>query len=357
GVHALAAMGRSGVVQTVRVVLELPPGASAFDDAGWRATARLDSVLAADPRVARTRSLPALLPGGAPASLLPLIPGDVRAVFVSRDERAALVELVPREGIAPADLTTLVLSLRSADAARLTGLADARLAVGGLPAFNADYESAIAGRTPLVVALVLGGTFVVLLVGFRSVLVPLKAIALNLVSVGGAFGAVTLVFQDGHGARLVGLAAPLDGTFPAVPLLVFCIVFGLSMDYEVFLVSRVAEARRAGAGERDALAEGMARTGRVITSAAAIMIVVFAAFTVGDFVLMKILGFALAVAVLLDATVVRAALGPALLALAGRWNWWPGHERRGDNRSAGAADFAEGRGYDRSGRAPTALSS
>ncbi|HWJ24267.1 MAG TPA: MMPL family transporter [Gemmatimonadaceae bacterium] len=322
GVHALAAAGRSGVVQTVRVVVELPRDVSALDGDGWRGIARLDSALAADPRIARTRSLPGLLRGN--AALVPYVPGDVRGSFVGRDERVALVEAVPREGVEPGELTTLVRSLREADAARLTGVAGARLAVGGLPAFDADYESAIAACTPRVVGLVVGGTFVVLLIGFRSVLVPLKAIALNLVSVGAAFGAVTLVFQDGHGARLVGLAAPLDGTFPAVPLLVFCIVFGLSMDYEVFLVARVAEARRGGAGESEALAEGMARTGPVITSAAAIMIVVFAAFTLGDFVLMKILGFALAVAVLLDATIVRAALGPALLALAGRWNWWPG---------------------------------
>ena len=167
-------------------------------------------------------------------------------------------------------------------------------------------------------------TLVVLFLSFRSLLVPLKAVLLNLLSVSGAFGALVLVFQDGHGARLLGLARPLDGVFPIVPALVFCVVFGLSMDYEVFLVARVAEARRAGLSEDEALGEGLARTGPVITSAAAIMIAVFAAFTLGEFVLLKMLGFALAVAVLLDATVIRMAIGPALLRLAGRWNWWPG---------------------------------
>jgi RND superfamily putative drug exporter len=107
-------------------------------------------------------------------------------------------------------------------------------------------------------------------------------------------------------------------------LLVFCIVFGLSMDYEVFLISRVAEARRRGAPEGAALVTGVGRSGRVITSAASIMVVVFGAFALGDFVLVKILGVALAAAVVLDATLVRLAVGPALLALAGRWNWWPG---------------------------------
>ena len=328
GVSVLRAAGRSGVVQTVRVVLELPPGQSVLGADGWRAAWRLDRALAADPRVARVRSLPGLLPGDGSLPpgpvMLGLIPADVRATFVSRDERAALLEVVPAEDVAPADLTALVASLRASGPARLADLPGGRVLVGGLPAFNADYEGAIAARAPLVVALVVGGTLLALLVGFRSLLVPLKAVALNLLSVAAAFGAVVLVFQDGLGVRLLGLDGPLDGTFPAVPLIVFCVVFGLSMDYEVFLVARVAEARRRGLGETEALAEGMARTGGVITSAAAIMIAVFGAFTLGGFVLVKILGFALAAAVLLDVTVVRVALGPALLALAGRWNWWPG---------------------------------
>jgi RND superfamily putative drug exporter len=140
------------------------------------------------------------------------------------------------------------------------------------------------------------------------------------------------VFQDGHGAALVGLEAGMGGLFPALPVLVFCIVFGLSMDYEVFLVARVAEARNAGMGDADAIAEGLARTGGMITSAAAIMIVVFGAFMLGDFLMIKVLGFALATAVLLDATVVRMAIGPALLSLAGKWNWWPGDRAAGRQR-------------------------
>ena len=166
-------------------------------------------------------------------------------------------------------------------------------------------------------------TLLALFAAFRSLLVPLKAVLLNLLAVAGAFGALVLVFQDGHGLAWLGMEAPLDGVFPIVPPLVFCTVFGLSMDYEVFLVARVAEARRSGMSDDDALAEGLARTGGVITSAAAIMIAVFASFALGDFVLVKMLGFTLAVAVLLDATVIRVAIGPALLRLAGRWNWWP----------------------------------
>jgi RND superfamily putative drug exporter len=147
---------------------------------------------------------------------------------------------------------------------------------------------------------------------------------LNLLSVGAAFGALVLVFQDGHGVSLFGLAGPTGSVFPIIPVLVFCIVFGLSMDYEVILVARVAEARRGGLNESDAIAEGLARTATVITSAAAIMIVVFAGFALGAFLPIKMLGFALSVAVAIDAIVVRMVIGPALLRLAGRWNWWPG---------------------------------
>jgi RND superfamily putative drug exporter len=144
------------------------------------------------------------------------------------------------------------------------------------------------------------------------------------VSVSAAFGALVLVFQDGHGSRLLGVPGGTGSIFPLVPIVAFAIVFGLSMDYEVFLVARVLEARRAGMSEADAIPEGMARTAGLITSAAAIMIVVFAAFTAGSFLVVKMIGFTLATAVLVDATLVRIVIGPALLRLAGDWNWWPG---------------------------------
>ncbi len=125
----------------------------------------------------------------------------------------------------------------------------------------------------------------------------------------------------------VGFLGVPEGTgsvFPIVPIVAFAIVFGLSMDYEVFLVARVLEARRSGLSELEAIPEGMARTAGLITSAAAIMIVVFAAFTFGNFLVVKMIGFTLAVAVFIDATLVRIVIGPALLRVAGDWNWWPG---------------------------------
>jgi RND superfamily putative drug exporter len=256
--------------------------------------------------------------------LASLLPADVATTFVSNDGSTTVLEVVPTNAASPNALVDLVVRLRAAGAAELSGVGEARMLVGGIPAFNADYRGALTGRFAMLAAIVVVATLIVLSVALRSIVIPLKAVLLNLLSVGAAFGAMVLVFGDGVGIHLLGHDAPPGGTFPMIPVLVFCIVFGLSMDYELFLVSRIMEARRSGATDSDAIVEGVAGTGGVITSAAAIMIVVFGAFTLGDVLLIQMLGFALAVAVLIDATVVRMAIGPALLQLAGRWNWWPG---------------------------------
>jgi RND superfamily putative drug exporter len=148
-------------------------------------------------------------------------------------------------------------------------------------------------------------------------------VLLNLLSVGASFGALVLVFQDGLGGSVFAIPGGVGKVFMEIPIVSFAIVFGLSMDYEVFLVARVREERRRGLGERAAVAEGLAGTAGLITSAAAIMISVFAAFTLGGFLAIKMMGFTLAIAVLIDATLVRMIIGPALLQLAGDWNWWP----------------------------------
>jgi RND superfamily putative drug exporter len=205
----------------------------------------------------------------------------------------------------------------------MTGVPGAVLRVGGVAALEADYDSVVKEQLPRVVLVVVLGSLLALLIGLRSLFAAVKAILLNLLSVGASFGALVVVFQEGHGSKLLGLDGPTGTVYPIVPILSFAIVFGLSMDYEVFLVTRVLEERRRGLSERSAVIEGLARTAGLITSAAAIMIAVFAAFTVGSFLVVQMLGFALAVAVLLDATAVRMVVGPALLELAGDWNWWP----------------------------------
>jgi RND superfamily putative drug exporter len=326
----LAAMERRGVLYALRVVVFLPDEVQALSAEGWQASRTLASALAADPRVAAVRSLRSLLAERATGDTreeleaAALAPALAKRSFLAEEGDAFLLEVIPREDQDGRARVALARDLRKLDAGRLTGLGGARLAVGGLPAFSADYEAAGQGRLGGVVATVVLATLIALFVGFRSLLVPIKAVLLNLLSVAAAFGALVVVFQDGHGARLLGLAGATGGVFPIVPALVFCAVFGLSMDYEVFLVARVREERYAGRDDTSAIVEGVAHTGPVITNAAAVMIAVFASFMLGGFVVMKMLGFALAVAVLLDATLIRLAIGPALLRLAGRHNWWPG---------------------------------
>jgi len=198
------------------------------------------------------------------------------------------------------------------------------ISVGGMPASLVDYVAIVWSWMPYVVALVILGAFLVLTVAFGTPVVAAKAVLLNLFSVGAAFGLATLVFLEGYGAALIGVQGAVDGVFPAMPLIVFCAVFGVSMDYEVFLISRIAAARRVETGETAAIVRGISETGMVITFAAAIMMVVFAAFTASGFLPAKMLGFTLATAVFLDATIVRILMSPALMRLAGRWNWWPG---------------------------------
>ena len=320
----LKLMGRDGLVQTIRVLVELPAGESVLTPMGRAAGARLSTSLLKKPQVAYLRGLPAMLPDGIPAGVaIDSLPEKVRASAVSANHRYLLVDLVPQAGSDPEALNELVSEIRETGVQELTGLPGMRMWVGGLSAFNVDYNNAVSGRFLLVVGLVVAATLLVLMLSFRSLLIPIKAVLLNLLSVTSAFGAMVLVFQDGYGATLLGLQEVPGSVFPIIPVLVFCVVFGLSMDYEVFLVSRIAEARRR-LGEVAAITEGLSHTGHVITSAAAIMIVVFGGFALGDFVLVKMLGFALATAVFVDAAIIRVAISPALLVLLGRWNWWPG---------------------------------
>jgi RND superfamily putative drug exporter len=320
--HALGQMDRNGVVESLRVIVELPTDSIANTDAGWDALDRLSKRLASDPRCYRVISITSLAQGNR-SSLIDLS-RETRRTFLSSDGQAALIEVIPAPSVSLREQVNWVRELRQTGALGLTGVPGATLLVGGIPALNADYETIIRGRFPFVTALVVTGTLLALLCGFRSIFAALKAIALNIISVAASFGALVLVFQHGHGSGLMGIPGGTGSVFPLVPIVSFAIVFGLSMDYEVFLVARVLEARRSGLSEVDAIPEGLARTAGLITSAAAIMIVVFAAFTLGDFLVVKMIGFTLAVAVLIDATLVRIVIGPALLRVAGDWNWWPG---------------------------------
>ena len=319
--HTLEKMDRVGIVYSLRVILELPDSI-AQTDAGWNALDRFSKRLASDPRSQRVISLTTMAESD--RSGLGNLPRETRRTFLSRDGRAALIEVLPATSVSVNDQVTWVRELRKTGAAALTGVPRATLRIGGIAALTADYQTIVRERFFSVIALVVGGTLLALLGGFRSLFAAVKAIALNLLSVAASFGALVLVFQDGHGIRFFGVPEGTASVFPIVPIVAFAIVFGLSMDYEVFLVARVLEARRSEMSELEAIPEGLARTAGLITSAAAIMIVVFAAFTFGNFLVIKMLGFTLAVAVFIDATLVRIVIGPALLRVAGDWNWWPG---------------------------------
>jgi putative drug exporter of the RND superfamily len=320
--HTLEHMDRGGVVESLRIIVELPKDSIAETDAGWDAVNSFSRRLASDPRSDRVISITTIADGN--RTSLTELSRETRRTLMSSDGRAALIQVLPKGSVSLRDQVDWVREIRKIGAPALTGVSGATLLVGGIPALNADYETIVRSRFPFVMSMVVGGTFLALLFGFRSIIVAIKAIALNLLSVAASFGALVLVFQNGYGSRFLVVPGGTGSIFPLVPIVTFAIVFGLSMDYEVFLVARVLEARRSGLSDLEAIPEGMARTAGLITSAAAIMIVVFAAFTFGGFLVVKMIGFTLAIAVLIDATLVRIVIGPALLRLAGDWNWWPG---------------------------------
>jgi RND superfamily putative drug exporter len=193
------------------------------------------------------------------------------------------------------------------------------LLTGNVPA-NIDFSDYLAGRQILFFGVVLLASFVLLMVVFRSILVPVKAVVMNLLSIASAYGVIVALFQWGHLSGITGLAdGPIE---PWAPMMLFAIVFGLSMDYEVFLLSRIREEYEHTRDAKNSVADGLASTARVITAAAAIMVVVFGSFVLEDDRISKLMGVGLAVAVLLDATVVRMILVPATMELLGDKNWW-----------------------------------
>ena len=194
--------------------------------------------------------------------------------------------------------------------------------LGGRPAQDKDFIEAVYGNFPLMIALIALITFVLLARAFRSLLLPLKAVVLNVISVGAAWGVLELVWQQGHGSNLIwGISA--TGSITAwIPLMVFAFLFGLSMDYEVFILSRMREEYDATGSTDTAVVRGIGRTGRLVTSAALILFLAFVSLASGPETEIKVLATGLAAGILLDATVIRALLVPAVVSLFGRWNWW-----------------------------------
>ena len=234
------------------------------------------------------------------------------ALHQSVGPQIAVLSVVTKDKAESAGSRAIVSSLRS-----LRAPAGSKMLVA---AFDIDFTDFIVQRIPLAVGYVLLVTYAVLFLLTGSVVLPLKAVLMNILSIGASFGALVFIFQQGHlGSLLNFTPAALD---PSVPVLLFCIVFGLSMDYEVLLISRIQEEYHRSGDTASAIAEGLERSGRLITGAAAIMVAVFLAFGLADVVVIKSIGLGLAIAVAIDATLVRALIVPALMRLLGRANWW-----------------------------------
>jgi uncharacterized membrane protein YdfJ with MMPL/SSD domain len=193
--------------------------------------------------------------------------------------------------------------------------------VSGSAAASTDFRDQLKNRLPLIFGFVFALTFILMLVTFRSIVIPIKAILLNLLSVGAAYGVLVLVFQKGWGESLLGFTSN-GGVTNWLPLFLFVILFGLSMDYHVFILSRVRENHEAGMTTEEAVRRGISSTAGTVTSAAIVMVVVFSVFITLSFIDFKEMGVGLAVAILIDATIIRGVLLPASMTLLGDWNWY-----------------------------------
>ena len=239
---------------------------------------------------------------------------------VAPDGKIATITAYPRTGPQEQATTDALKRLRDDVVPAVERRTGAQVEVGGFTASNEDFSRVVAGKLPLFVGVVVLFSALLLLAVFRSVVIPIKAAVMNLLSIGAALGFVTLIFQEGHGAGLLGIGTGPIESF--VPVLMFAIVFGLSMDYEVFLISRVHEEWERTHDASRSVARGLQTTGRVITAAASIMVLVFASFALGDDRVIKLFGIGLASAVLIDAVIIRCLLVPALMELFGRRAWW-----------------------------------
>jgi RND superfamily putative drug exporter len=320
-VERLAAAFGAGVVGPIEIVVDTPGGATA--PGNLDRLRRLTELLRSDPAVAQVSSLGSLPPNalaGGMAGLDPTLrPAAAGLANWDRGADLARISVISRDRPESRAAEELVSRIRDRylAAAELAG----RARVGGTTALDIDMTTELTRRLPLVVAAVLTLSFLLLACAFRSLLLPLKAVGMNLLSVGAALGGLVAVFQWGWGERLLGFTSE-QHLGQLTPLFLFCVLFGLSMDYEVFLLSRMREEYLRSGSNELGVARGLAATARTITAAALVMVTVFGAFAAGRLVLFKEVGFGLAMAVLIDATIVRIVLVPAAMKLMGHWNWW-----------------------------------
>jgi RND superfamily putative drug exporter len=333
GLAALRDMGASGVIQPIRIVVQLPEGESVLAGRRLPGLKALSDSMRRDPRVREVRGVATLRPGMSTLQLA-MFYSEAEAVrdrypeffnaYLSADRRTTLIDVIAADTVSLTGMMDLTRHARRVIAGGVRGLQGADVVVGGFAASSVDLQHDLLKRFPGIVGMILGVTAIMLFIAFRSLLVPLKAVVLNCLSVSAAFGVTVFVFQHGYGGSLFGLEGPTEAIFVVVPVLVFATVFGLSMDYEVFLLTRIKEVFDKTGRNDHATMEGLSATASTITFAAAIMIAVFGVFAFSRVLAVQFIGFGLAVAVLLDATLIRMVLVPAIMHIAGRWNWWPG---------------------------------
>ncbi len=329
GVETLNENFSPGQLSPIQIVYTSEDGA--LDDADLDAIAAISTELAGHPAVSQVSSVTLVLDefaGDHSSATLATVGTDPEAAFllgflVNGSNGGDVARITVSPTIAPdtPEAYELIDDIRDEIIPGATTGAPTAVYVGGFSAEIVDISDEVLTKLPLVFGFVLGLSFILLMLIFRSLLIPLKAIIMNLLSVGAAYGLLVLVFQEGYGEALFGFES--TGTIQVdLPLFTFALLFGLSMDYEVFLLSRIKEEWEKTGDTNEAVAYGLEHTARTITSAAAIMVVVFTAFAFTSMIEVQQIGFALAVAILIDATLIRILLVPATMRLMGHWNWW-----------------------------------
>ncbi|MXO49701.1 MMPL family transporter [Erythrobacter gaetbuli] len=313
GLTMLEDLGAKGLVSPVFIIVSDASGRPVISLERTEALSQFIAKIGTDPRVSEVLS-PSLTPG---TRYTPFgMPSADQMTNDAKDK--ILLRVVPSTKTDLAELRQL--------ADEIPYWLDDRslfVEVGGQAQYFNDFDARMKDGYAAIVGIVLGATGMLLLVLFRAPVAALKAMLLNLLSVGAGYGMVVFVFQLGYGATLFGLEEPTELVPTSVPIVIFAVLFGLSMDYEIFLISRMRESFLRHGDNALSIVEGLAATGSVITGAALIMAVVFGAFAFSGIVILQMTGLGLATAVIVDAVIIRSLLGPALMTLAGGWNWWP----------------------------------
>jgi putative drug exporter of the RND superfamily len=295
GRAALAAAGvSSGVYKPFEVLVE-----------GNATPAALDRISAA------VRSTPGVVGATAPPQW--------------RKPGVALVEAIPAHDGAAKSIRPVISNLQHDVLPAVTQQTGLRVTLGGAAAEERDFVHAVYGNFPYVLMFVIVLTFILLMRAFRSLVLPLKAVVLNLISLGAAYGIIVFIFQKGHGAEAIWNVPATDAIIPWIPLMIFAFLYGLSMDYEVFMITRMREAYDDGDDTQDAIRHGLARTGKLVTSAALVLAMAFFVLSTSPGTDIKQFGIGLAAGIIFDATVIRALLVPSLMCLLGKWNWYLPH--------------------------------